>query len=97
MHTQILNSRLHLQKGTEVYRGAMLFQQKGCINCHMIDGFGGHRGSDLTTIADRMTSEQMTAPIMHGAENMPAFGTILKPDETKAIVAFLSTLHSPKK
>lgn len=91
------NPHLQLQKGTEAYRGAMVFQTRGCISCHMIAGNGGTRGQDLTNIADRETPKQMTVRIIHGGTNMPAFGPILKPGETKALIAFLSTLHHPKK
>jgi ubiquinol-cytochrome c reductase cytochrome b subunit len=76
---------------TQVSHGADLFHAKGCEYCHQISGSGGRRGPDLTTIADRLTDEQITLRILNGAYNMPAFESSLKPDELAAIVAFLGT------
>jgi ubiquinol-cytochrome c reductase cytochrome b subunit len=75
----------------EVSHGAGLFHAKGCEYCHRINGSGGQRGPDLTTVADRLTDEQITLRILNGAYNMPAFASSLKPDELAAIVAFLDT------
>ncbi len=74
-----------------VYRGAQLFQQKSCLNCHLIDGHGGRRGPDLTTIADRLSKDNMTIRIANGGVNMPAFGSMLDPQEIEEIVTFLQT------
>jgi ubiquinol-cytochrome c reductase cytochrome b subunit len=75
----------------QVSHGADLFHAKGCEYCHQISGSGGKRGPDLTTVADRLTDEQITLRILNGAYNMPAFASSLKPDELAAIVAFLDT------
>lgn len=74
-----------------VYRGAQLFQQKSCLHCHLIEGHGGRRGPDLTTIADRLSRENMILRIANGGVNMPAFGSMLKPEEIEEIVTFLET------
>jgi ubiquinol-cytochrome c reductase cytochrome b subunit len=78
-----------------VARGADLFYKKGCEFCHTIAGHGGNRGPNLTTVADRMTPNQMTIRILNGATNMPAFGGYLKPGELDAIVTFLGTRKAP--
>ena len=71
--------------------GADLFHAKGCDYCHAIAGNGGHRGPDLTSVADRLTDQQITLRILNGADNMPAFASSLKPQELTAIVAFLNS------
>ena len=78
-------------KGSEVYRGAILFQKSGCVNCHTISGIGGHRGPELTNAGNFLTPYDMTIRITHGGTNMPAFGNLLKPGDLNAIVAFLTT------
>jgi len=77
-----------------VYEGAQVFYHRGCINCHNISGDGGHRGPDLTTVADRMTEDEMIIRILRGAGRMPAFGGILTPEELDNVVAFLKTRKS---
>jgi ubiquinol-cytochrome c reductase cytochrome b subunit len=55
-----------------------------------VHGIGGERGPDLTDVADRMSPDQITARITNGSPNMPAYVRVLSPEETRAIVAFLS-------
>ena len=38
----------------DILHGADLFHAKGCEYCHAIAGNGGHRGPDLTSVADRL-------------------------------------------
>jgi ubiquinol-cytochrome c reductase cytochrome b subunit len=71
--------------------GAVLFERKACINCHMIAGNGGQRGPNLTTAGARLTPDQLTWRILNGGHNMPAYGTTLTPQETSALVDFLSS------
>ncbi len=75
----------------EVYEGAMVFNTKGCLYCHAIDGHGGKRGPDLTWVADRLTLDQMTLRILNGAYNMPVYGGILTSTETEDLLEFLKT------
>jgi ubiquinol-cytochrome c reductase cytochrome b subunit len=72
-------------------QGAQSFQQRGCINCHTIAGVGGQRGPDLTHVGGRLTTDALTWRILNGGHNMPAYGTTLSPQETAALVEFLST------
>jgi ubiquinol-cytochrome c reductase cytochrome b subunit len=72
-----------------VVEGAKLFHEKGCEFCHAIGGYGGKRGPDLTDVATRMSSDQITARITNGSPNMPAYVRVLTPEETRAIVTFL--------
>lgn len=77
--------------GPQVSLGAHLFHTKGCEYCHTIAGSGGHRGPDLTTIANRLDPQQITLRILNGGYNMPAFASSLKPEELNALVAFLNS------
>ena len=74
-------------------QGAALVQAKQCRNCHSLDGKGGQRGPDLTTVATRLTENQLIRQILQGDGNMPAYGDHLKPYEVTAIVSFLTTLR----
>jgi ubiquinol-cytochrome c reductase cytochrome b subunit len=74
-----------------VFQGAQLFHDKACLNCHLIQGYGGRRGPDLTHIADKLTHDNMVIRIVNGGGNMPAFGSSLKPQEVEALVAFLQS------
>ncbi len=74
-----------------VLEGAKLFHQKGCEFCHAVSGYGGERGPELSDVASRMSSGQITARITNGGPKMPAYARVLTPEETRAIVAFLNT------
>ena len=78
-----------------VFKGGQLFHDKGCLNCHLIQGFGGRRGPDLTYIADTLTRDNLVIRILNGGTNMPAFSSSLKPGELDALVAFLETRKRP--
>ena len=69
--------------------GARLFHDKGCEYCHTVDGYGGHRGPELSTVADRLGPTEMIIRIANGGVNMPAFAGMLTPDEVDRLVAFL--------
>ena len=47
-------------------QGALVFQYKNCRNCHALDGLGGDRGPDLTTIGTRMTRNQLIDQVSNG-------------------------------
>ena len=70
--------------------GTQLFRAKGCQACHSLAGSGGERGPDLTTVGARLSREQLTWRILNGGTNMPAYGQLLRPDETAALVDFLA-------
>jgi ubiquinol-cytochrome c reductase cytochrome b subunit len=74
-----------------VFAGARLFQEKSCLNCHLIQDCGGRRGPDLTFIADKLRPSDMIIRIVNGGVNMPAFGATLKPGEINDLVAFLES------
>jgi len=72
--------------------GAAVFQNKTCRNCHALDGKGGQRGPDLTSVATRLTHDELIRQVIQGGGLMPAFGDQLSPAEVEAMVAFLETL-----
>jgi ubiquinol-cytochrome c reductase cytochrome b subunit len=74
-----------------VYQGAQFFYERGCEYCHTVDGYGGTRGPDLSTIGSQRDSRQLTIRILNGGINMPAFGSILTPQEVQDLVAFLES------
>ncbi|MGA8656278.1 MAG: cytochrome b N-terminal domain-containing protein [Chthoniobacterales bacterium] len=76
-------------------QGALVLQNKQCRNCHAIGGEGGHRGPDLSAIGTRMTAPQLVRQVMQGGGNMPAYGSNLSPEETRAVVAYLVSLRPP--
>ena len=81
--------------GGPVFDGAQLFQNKGCLNCHLVQGHGGRRGPDLTYIGSLLTRDNLTIRIVNGGVNMPAFGPTLKPGEIGDLVAFLQSRRRP--
>jgi ubiquinol-cytochrome c reductase cytochrome b subunit len=77
-------------------QGAIMLQNKNCRNCHALDGIGGRRGPDLTTVGTRLTSDQLIDQISNGTPgggNMPAYGKQMKPAEMTALVDFLVSLR----
>jgi ubiquinol-cytochrome c reductase cytochrome b subunit len=84
---QYLRRRTPLQ-----VRGALVFQNKQCRNCHSLGSTGGKRGPALDGIAGRMTNPEIVRQVIQGGGNMPAYGKKLRPAEVDALVAFLHTL-----
>jgi ubiquinol-cytochrome c reductase cytochrome b subunit len=85
-------------------QGALVFQNKDCRNCHALEGSGGRRGPDLTTVGTRLTRDQLIDQVSNGTPgglnmggpgggNMPAFGKQISPAEMTALVDFLANLR----
>jgi ubiquinol-cytochrome c reductase cytochrome b subunit len=77
----------------EQLQGAATFQYKDCRNCHALEGTGGWRGPDLTTVATRLTHDELVRQVSQGGGLMPAYGQELSPREIEALVDFLGTLR----
>jgi ubiquinol-cytochrome c reductase cytochrome b subunit len=77
-------------------QGALVFQNKNCRNCHAIEGLGGQRGPDLTTVGTRLTRDQLIDQVSNGTPgggNMPAYGKQLDPAEMASLCEFLVALR----
>ena len=77
-------------------QGALVFQNANCRNCHALDGTGGRRGPDLSSVGTRLTRDQLIDQISNGTPgggNMPAYGEQMKPAEMTAVVEFLASLR----
>jgi ubiquinol-cytochrome c reductase cytochrome b subunit len=92
---QALSRQIVGAAGAPVQQGAQLFHSKGCQFCHAVAGQGGQRGPSLTNVADRLTPAQLTITILNGRRNMPAYASILTPEEVNALVAFLQSRQAP--
>ncbi len=79
-------------------QGAAVFQNKSCRNCHALEGIGGHRGPDLTTVGTRLTRNQLIVQVSNGTPgggNMPAYGKRISAAEMEVLADFLSSLRPP--
>jgi ubiquinol-cytochrome c reductase cytochrome b subunit len=77
-------------------QGALVFQNKNCRNCHALNGLGGERGPDLTTVGTRLTRDQLIDQVSNGTPgggNMPAYGKQLNSVEMSSLSEFLVSLR----
>jgi len=88
---QYLRGRTPLER-----RGALVFQNKQCRNCHSLGNEGGQRGPALDDVASRMTRPELIRQVIQGGGNMPAYAKKLSPAEVDALASFLQTLGSPR-
>ncbi|MCC7415566.1 MAG: cytochrome b N-terminal domain-containing protein [Acidobacteria bacterium] len=76
-----------------IAEGAQVFYDKGCEFCHLVSGYGGIRGPDLSNVGDRLTRDQMLTRILSGAENMPSYAGNMTAAEQEVLLAFLESRH----
>src|SRR5690606_15051553 len=65
-------------------------------NCHALDGSGGQRGPDLTSVGTRLTRDQLIMQVSNGTPGgglMPAYGKQISPAEMSVLVDFLVSLR----
>lgn len=79
-------------------KSAALFKQK-CASCHGPDGKGetpAGKAMKVRSFADpetkKMSDQELADAIEKGKGKMPKYGASLKPDEIKAMVAYIRTL-----
>jgi ubiquinol-cytochrome c reductase cytochrome b subunit len=70
-------------------RGATEFHEKGCPQCHAINGIGGHKGPDLSGVGRRKNKSELRKQILEGGGAMPAFREALTGDEAEVLVRYL--------
>jgi ubiquinol-cytochrome c reductase cytochrome b subunit len=73
--------------------GAQLFQDKGCHTCHSLEGTGGKKGPDLTTVGGRLSRDELITRVLNGGPNMPAFGGNMTDQQLQQLVSFLQALR----
>jgi nitric oxide reductase subunit C len=98
------DSKAHLTRGEQrlalgatVSPGAAVFQTKGCMNCHALNGVGGTFGPALDTVGGRLTSKQIEYYIhdpqsVNPAARMPP-QTGLSNREREEVAKFLGNLR----
>ncbi len=74
-----------------VFEGARLVHSKGCLYCHEINGYGGHRGPNLSNIGQQLSRANLIIRINNGGYNMPSFASSLNSQELSNIIDFLMT------
>jgi cytochrome c6 len=79
-------------------KSAALYKQK-CATCHGADGKGdtpAGKSMKARSFADpevaKMSDDELAAAIEKGKGKMPAYGKSMKPDEIKAMVAYIRSL-----
>jgi mono/diheme cytochrome c family protein len=79
-------------------KSAALYKQK-CATCHGVDGKGETatgKAMKVRSFADpevaKMSDDELAGAIEKGKGKMPAYGKSLKPDEIKAMVAYVRSL-----
>ncbi len=81
-----------------VTAGRNAYRQINCSYCHSIGGVGGSVGPDLTNIASKLNSQQLTTYLQNPNAMIPQ---TLHPklqftqDELTALVSYLETLGAP--
>lgn len=75
--------------------GARVFHERGCQLCHSAGGEGGEYGPSLVGVMKRLPPEIVTARIVRGFGDMPAYRDILTREELRAILAYLHALEGP--
>lgn len=87
------------KQGMNIFRYSNTAQ---CVRCHKVGSSGATVGPNLTTIAKTLSREQLlealvepgarVSPGFGPVSGMPPMGLLLKPNEIRDLVAYLSTL-----
>jgi len=85
------------QQGDQRERGAHVFNDNGCHQCHTIRHNGGTKGPDLSGVGRRLSEGQIRMQVIEGGKSMPPFGKILKQSELDDLVAYLHSCRDKAK
>ena len=77
-------------------RGAKVFTESGCPQCHAIRHHGGTKGPDLSGVGRRLSETQIRTQLHDGGKQMPSFAEILEQAETDDLVAYLRSCRDKK-
>ncbi|HEY6375586.1 MAG TPA: cytochrome c [Edaphobacter sp.] len=77
-------------------RGAKVFTESGCPQCHTIHQHGGNKGPDLSGVGRRLNETQIRTQIQDGGKQMPSFADILEKSETDDLIAYLRSCRDKK-
>ena len=78
-------------------RGALVFADNGCHQCHTIRHNGGTKGPDLSGVGRRLSEGQIRHQVIEGGKQMPPFGEVLKQSELDDLVAYLRSCRDKAK
>jgi ubiquinol-cytochrome c reductase cytochrome b subunit len=78
-----------------VHDGGLVYNSKGCLYCHIISGYGGTRGPELTDVGDRLDRDQLVIRILKGGANMPAYANNITPEQFETLISFLQSRKAP--
>jgi mono/diheme cytochrome c family protein len=84
----------HFQAG-DIKRGKELFEEKGCISCHILGKGGGYIGPELNDVGNRLKSgwifKWLLNPQLYKPDTIePDYG--FSEDEARALSAYLSSM-----
>ena len=77
--------------------GAVLYRDKGCVQCHGANLEGNKKGPALADIRNdpAWPPEKITKQITDGGQKMPPFGESLTDQEVAQLVAYLRAKDRP--
>jgi nitric oxide reductase subunit C len=94
--SRLTRGEQRLALGATVSPGAAVFQTRGCMNCHALNGVGGTFGPPLDTVGSRLTAEQIEHYIRDPKSANPAARmppqTGLSDRERDEVATFLGNL-----